>query len=154
MAAGYDGPPFQSGQAPIGYGDVTGDPFVTNVWGARDGQPAPPSGSRYSAYFRTTFTPTNAVTDINISGIIDDGAIVYINGAEIARTTNFDARRHRCLGSPHQCHGQRDGGGVTADIPVNLPAGVEATIAVSVHSASVTSSDMGNELPRGHPRRP
>ena len=144
--AGYDGPAFASGAAPLGYGDVTGDPFFTNIWDTpdpRDGAIVPPSGSRYSAYFRTTFVPTSDATALRISSIIDDGAIVYLDGVEIARTTNFAAGAADVWDLLTTATGSETGV-VTADIGgLTLPAFVPVVISASIHSAAVGSSDMG-----------
>ena len=142
VAAGYDGPPFSSGPAPLGYGVITGDPIATNIWQDRGGAAEPPSGERYTAYFRTTFTPTSDITAVRLSGIVDDGAIIYLNGVEFGRTSNFAA------GAPDAWDLLTTGTGsetvpVATDVPLALPAGVPVTMAVSMHQATTDSSDLG-----------
>ncbi|MGI9242088.1 MAG: hypothetical protein ACR2RV_14890, partial [Verrucomicrobiales bacterium] len=148
----YNGPEFSpAAPAPLGYGTVTGDPFVTNIWGGRGGLSEPPAGQRFTAYFRTTFTPTEAASQLRITSIIDDGAIIYVNGIEIGRTGNLigagdDVWDLLTIPDPNTNPPTNLGNetvAVTGDLSVDLPAGEPAVIAVSVHSATIDSSDMG-----------
>ena len=78
---------WSSGPAPLGYGETTG--LATNIspvapnYTAFDAEPGP-------AYFRTTFTAsgTTALTGVQFEIMADDGAVVYLNGVEVARV-NF-----------------------------------------------------------------
>ena len=138
----YDGPAFTSGQAPLGYDVVTGDPLVTDIWGNRNGTGQPPSGNRYSAYFRTTVTPTTAASALRFTGILDDGAVVYVNGVEVGRSANMD-------NSPDLWNllatatGSESTPQTIDALGLSLPGGVPVQIGVVVHSQSTTSSDMG-----------
>nr|NIP93679.1 hypothetical protein [Akkermansiaceae bacterium] len=60
---------------------------MTNLWNPDGslGSNRPPAGTRYTVYFRTTFTPTIDVSCIRFTGIIDDGAIIYLDGVELTR---------------------------------------------------------------------
>lgn len=145
VALGYDGPPFVSGIGYFGYGVITGAPIVTNIWNP-DGALAtddPPSGQRYTAYFRTTVTPTQPVSFLRFTGIIDDGAIIYVNGVELTRIRMTAAPDAWLLIS--NGNGDEDIS-VTASEAIVLPANVPVTIAVSVHNGSASSSDMGFDL--------
>ncbi len=140
--ASYNGPPFQSGAAPLGYGVIDGGAIVTNVWGGRGGLAEPPSGARYSAYFRTTVTPPTNSTGLRFTGITDDGAIIYVNGVEVARTSNMPAGPDTwnllatAVGSETVA--------VTLDATgLSLPGGTPVTVAVAMHQQAPTSSDMG-----------
>jgi hypothetical protein len=140
--AGYNGPAFASGPAPLGYDVIDGAPNVTDIWGGRNGTPSPASGSRFSAYFRTTITPTANTTGLRFTGIIDDGAIIYVNGVEVARTSNMPTTADTwnllatATGSETVA--------VALDVTgLSLPGGTVATVAVSVHQQATTSSDMG-----------
>jgi len=147
-AGGYDGPEFLSGAGPLGYDTVTNlDPLGTDIWGLRDGATQPPAGSRRTAYFRTTFTPTEAANQVRISSIIDDGAIIYIDGVEVARTDNFDVGAVDAWDLMTIATGSETAE-VGADIPVDLEAGVEVVLAVSLHNNGVNadSSDTGIDL--------
>ena len=48
----------------------------------------PPTGARYTAYFKREFTVSQNV-DLGLEMLSDDGAIVYIDGTEVVRTANF-----------------------------------------------------------------
>ena len=78
----YDGPAF-SGPAPamLGYGYV-GNPnlVVTDIWDWRNGVGVPPARTRYTAYFRTTFTPSVEPRALRFTGLVDDGCFIYLDG--------------------------------------------------------------------------
>lgn len=83
MTPAFDDSTWTSNVAPLGYGEASG---ITNI---APTTPAYPSTTTESnpGYFRTTFTASNVQ---NLSGArleiqVDDGAIVYLNGSEIAR---------------------------------------------------------------------
>jgi len=154
-AAGYDGPAF-SGPAPalLGYGAIEADPVVTNVWNP-DGSLAtdePPSGLRHAVYFRTTFTPSAPVENVGFEGLIDDGAIIFLDGVEVARM-NVDEglpatswARTVALGTFVFGVESEDGPQVAFALDRNLPSGVPVEIAVSVHNSAPDSSDLGFDL--------
>jgi hypothetical protein len=139
---------------------IDADPIVTDIWGARDHGGAtaadnliPPTNLRYAAYFRTSFTPAAPVQNLAFEGLIDDGAIIYINGVESARI-NLAAAKDA---GDWQVFADGSGHGANAvsnevepqgafDLGHALPAGVPVEIAVSVRSNSATSSDMGFDL--------
>ncbi|MEO6245303.1 MAG: CotH kinase family protein [Opitutaceae bacterium] len=87
IAETYVDAAWSSGPAPLGYGEATG--LATNIspvapnYTAFDAEPGP-------AYFRTTFTAsgTAALTGVQFEIMADDGAVVYLNGVEVARV-NF-----------------------------------------------------------------
>jgi thiol-disulfide isomerase/thioredoxin len=134
-ALGYDGPGFkQSGKAILGYGAITRSPgIVTDI-----GLPA--SGKRYTSYFKRQFTVSKDST-AGLEILSDDGAVVYLDGQEIVRTANFTA--------PDSFHGLASSNGSEATTVAygsgSLSAGVHA-LAISVHNASKTSSDIGFDL--------
>jgi hypothetical protein len=78
-AAGYDGPTF-SAAAPslLGYGAINAATINTNI-----GEPA--SGNRYSAYFFRNFTLDTAIDQAVVELLADDGAVIYVDGAEAGR---------------------------------------------------------------------
>lgn len=147
--AAYDGPAFLTGAGMFGYGAVGTSTIATNVWANRGGAAEPPSGSRFSAYFRTTFVVpgVDAVTGLRVEGIIDDGAIVYINGIEAGRTTNME-------GAVDLWNAVAPGGIVGSETEVqtidmgrlSLAAGSTVTVSVSLHQVNATSSDLGMDV--------
>jgi hypothetical protein len=141
----YNGPNF-SNPAPsqLGYGTISLKPLATNI-----GTPA--SGSRYSAYFTTTFEIEDAdlVRTLSIDLLADDGAFVYLNGQLVAR--------HNIVAAGTDLYRT-----LAADVAVNGVSTEQATftieldraalrtgtnfLAVSIHNDSAASSDLGFDL--------
>jgi hypothetical protein len=158
-AATYDGPAFSApAPAMLGYGLIDVEPVVTDIWGGRDhdGDMAPddepPRGLRHATYFRTTFTPAEAVAHLGFEGLIDDGAVIYVNGVEVTRLNlaeGKDAGAWNVIAD-----GANLPNGInTEDVPqvgfaldIDLPAGESVERAVSLHNPNATSSDMGFDL--------
>jgi len=179
-------PGFQAGSAnaPLGFGtiDYLSSPLPSPGEFSSMGTLliAPPGGSRYTSYFRTTFTVPddgNAYTNPVIRFIMDDGGFVYLDG-ELILTVNMSAGvgdnylattvnslstethlREALLNLPV---GSLTGGNQESSLPGNaivekqleaLAPG-EHTIAVSLHSSSNTSSDsvLALQLQGGEPR--
>lgn len=78
QAPGYDDSAWASGPAQLGYGD--GDEATAIASG-------PANGHYPTSWFRHAFTVANAATLISaqVNLLVDDGAVVYVNGVEIAR---------------------------------------------------------------------
>ncbi len=109
--------------------------------------PKPGGGPMPCYYFRTSFSVTNAaqVTLLIFSHLIDDGAVFYLNGAEIQRVRmNAGAVGYTTL-----ANGQPSGGDATAfesftvsgSLLTNLVTGTNV-LAVRVHQQATTSSDI------------
>ena len=89
--AGWQGQPFddsawKSGPTPIGYGD---DDEATELTSEERG----PSDDRTTAvYFRREFSLANpdSISALTLNLQRDDGAVVYLNGAEVARSNMDD----------------------------------------------------------------
>ena len=144
-ALGYDGPAFHTGSGYFGYGDINGAAIATNIWDPDGslGSDKPVSGQRYTAYFRSSFTPTQSVEFIRFTGIIDDGAIIYLNGTELTRIN--------MTSDPDSWLLLSDGSGsesTAASVlePVSLPADEPVNVSVSLHNSAASSSDMGFDL--------
>jgi len=94
-------------------------------------------------YFRTHFTLANTslVTSLIFSNLIDDGAVCYLNGREVFRTTNMPAgdlpAATYTLGSAVEATAYL----VFTASPTNLVAG-DNVLAVEVHQQAVNSSDV------------
>ncbi len=81
---GFDDSTWASGAAPLGYGEASG--LTTNI------APTAPNYTNATtepgvAYFRTTFNVTGAAsfTGAKFEMQVDDGAVIYLNGQEVAR---------------------------------------------------------------------
>lgn len=129
-----------SGTAELGYGD--GDETTVISYG-------PNSNNKYiTTYFRKTFTVANpaAYTKLLISLLRDDGAVVYLNGTEIARsnmpsgTIDFTTRAPEAVGFDQEYTWYN----YLADAAL-LQAGSNL-LAVEIHQSSPTSSDISFNL--------
>ena len=131
---GYNGEGFKrSGRGILGYGKIDKGDLGTDIG-------APASGKRYTAYFKRSFT-LDAEINAGFEILCDDAAVVYLDGVEIARTANFtqpDAFNLLASKTGSETQTQLFGTGT-------LSKGMH-TLAVSVHNASVTSSDLGFDL--------
>ena len=136
---GWQGPTFDDtgwrvGAAEFGYGD--GDEATVVGWG-------PSATSKYiTTYVRTRFDVTTVPDSLVVSMVVDDGAVVYLNGVEAVRdnmpggtvtgttraSTFRDGQAERALRS------------FTLD-PALLVRGTN-TLAIEVHQASSSSSDV------------
>lgn len=146
--ADYDGPAFENGPALLGYGMIDADPVVTMVF-------EPANNERNAAlYLRNTFTPAAEVTNLAFRGLIDDGAIIYIDGVEVARinvspTANANSFRATARGANHDSGGVSESNEVgpqVAIVALELPADVPVELAIAVLNASATSSDLGFDM--------
>src|SRR5829696_7551517 len=79
-ATSFDDSTWPSGAAQLGYGD--GDEVTTVPFGPD------PNNKFITTYFRRAFSVTNAslFTGLTLRLMRDDGAVVYLNGAEVWRT--------------------------------------------------------------------
>jgi len=147
----YKGPKFRpASPAPLGYGTLSGLGLQTHILG--DKNAVLPRGQRYTAYFRTSFTPTKAIKALGIEGAFDDGAIVYLNGIEVARfNIGADENAHSwktlALNEEDPKSGPTESTVRHAKISgLNLLLGEPVDLAVSVHNATNESNDLGFEL--------
>jgi len=138
--AGYDGPAFgQSGQGLLGYGAINYALVITNI-----GTPA--TGSRYTAYFRRQVTLTHNMVEAGVEILSDDGAVIYLDGTEIARNNFTEPDTYFAFAED----GNYPDGALTEDRTETLSlADLDAgtyTVAVSVHQNQSSSSDLGFDL--------
>ena len=133
----------------IGYGD--GDvvaPYVYANCGARPGIAAPTCNAKYwTTYFRQQFNIASlaSFTGFRINLHRDDGAVVYVNGVEVARSNMPGGAI--IYTTPASASAE----GITEDVTLSLPAGTpfvtgNNVIAVEVHQVSVNNSSDGNDL--------
>ncbi|MGC8828799.1 MAG: Ig-like domain-containing protein [Verrucomicrobiia bacterium] len=135
----YDDRKWKSASAKFGYGN---DGEITTVyWGTN-------SSTRFiTTYFRKTFFVSNpsAFSGLLLNVIRDDGVVVYLNGNEVFRDNmldgfvSFNSLAVKALGAPEET------APVQTVISPNLIAGTNI-IAVEVHQASASSSDLGFDL--------
>ena len=136
----FDDSNWESGRGQLGYGD--GDETTVLSFGSSS------SDKHRTTYFRKTFNVTNADQfDLGrIQLLRDDGAIVYLNGQEIARSgMPSGAVNYRTFAS--QVSG---GGDESTYYPFEFSASLlregSNTVAVEIHQANASSSDLSFDL--------
>ena len=135
----FDDSTWESGTGILGYGDDQD----TQIEYGMDAQ-----NKNISAYFRHHFelTETSNITELEFEILIDDGAVVYMNGSEIARfnmpdgAVNENTEAIDVIGSNDETTYQQ-----VRINPDNLLTG-ENIIAISIHQSSPTSSDLSFDL--------
>ncbi|MDA7888596.1 PKD domain-containing protein, partial [Akkermansiaceae bacterium] len=144
-AAGWKGLPYadgswQEGWAKFGYGD--NDETTTVSYGGVDNQ------KYLTTYFRRRFYLDDPAdySGLVASLLVDDGAVIYLNGNEVERINIADGV------VTYSSRAQSAVGGNDEETffdwpldPTDLVAG-ENILAVEVHQASQTSSDLGFDL--------
>ncbi|HWB07244.1 MAG TPA: hypothetical protein VG796_29740 [Verrucomicrobiales bacterium] len=126
----------------------------------------PNTGNRYTVYFRTVFTTNQTFTSPKIRGLIDDSALIYLDGVLVARVNKADnTEEYTSLAADGTATKNETGtagnneariqaidlslagNAANADAvvvsPVSSLAAGEHTLAVSVQNAGNTSSDSG-----------
>ena len=134
----YDDSLWGIGDAPLGFGSVNNHPF---------GGPWINPNRNTTVYFRKEFEITNAnlITEATARVMSDGGAIVYLNGVEIARDNmpanpvNFETF---ALSDSNIREGNID---VFSFLPSAFVDGINV-IAIELHNGSSASSDMGMDL--------
>ncbi len=137
---GFDDSSWASGPAQLGYGD--GDE-ATRVYSGPD-----PNNKYITTYFRRSFNVTSAaaLSGLDLSLLIDDGAVIYINGTEVARynmptgTIDYLTQAVNTIGGADES--------TFHDIPIDASALVNGAnvIAVEVHQSVPDSSDISFDL--------
>ena len=131
---GFDDSAWASGPAQLGYGD--GDESTVVSFGPD------PNAKFITTYFRTSFDATAVPSTLTLSLLDDDGAVVYVNGVEVARdnmpagpvTGSTRAAANRSGAAESEIH--------TFSIPASLVHTGTNTIAAEVHQDAPSSSDL------------
>lgn len=126
----------------------------------------PNTGSRYTMYFRTVFTAGQAYTSPRIRGLIDDSALIYLDGVLVARVNRANnIEEYLTVGADGVASRNETGASANAEAciqsidlsvagnaamaeavvitPVPSLAPGQHTLAVSVQNAANNSSDAG-----------
>jgi len=137
----FDDSSWDSGPAQLGYGD--GDEATTLGFGGDD------ANKHITTYFRRTFTVTNPSEiygSLTLSLLRDDGAVVYLNGSEMARSNMPGG----VISHTTQALVAVGGGDESTffTFPVSASALVTGSnvLAVEIHQANPTSSDISFDL--------
>lgn len=147
QAPGYDDSTWASGFAELGYGDAPGRPERTIVSFGTN------ANNKYiTTYFRKTFTVSSlsGLTDLTLSVLRDDGAVVYINGTQVFITGSLtnDTSVVPITYTTLTTNAAPDDGTVyfSTNLPTSLLSVGPNTIAVELHQDSITSSDISFDL--------
>ncbi len=139
-APAFDDSAWASGPARLGYGDAN---VVTTVGYGPD------SGAKYpTTYFRAEFDVTDPgdFTGVLLRLVRDDGAVVYLNGAEVFRSNMPAGAIDYLTVAAASVGGADETAAFEALIGTgDLVAGTNV-VAVEVHQRSGTSSDLGLDL--------
>ncbi len=133
--SGFDDSNWSSAATELGYGQSTTDNTVSY---------GPDANNKYTTtYFRKTFNlASENYTAATINLQLDDGAVVYLNGAEIGR----DNLPVGPIGYGTFASNFVGGANETTPVPFEIPLGLLQpglnTLAVEVHQANLTSSDL------------
>lgn len=139
-APAFDDASWSSGAGKLGFG---GDLEATVIDGG-------PSNDRYpTIYFRKTINIANLsqYQSFTLNLMRDDGAVIYINGNEVARE-NMPAGTisYGTFASSTIDEGAEEETAVTFNIPTTHFVQGNNTIAVEMHQVNATSSDLGFAL--------
>ena len=125
-----------SGNGELGYGD--GDETTTVGYGGN-------SSNKYiTTYFRKTITIANPSIYSNFTFTVmrDDGYVVYVNGVEVGR----DNMGGGAITSSTLAASAIEDGTVTFNVATSAFAAGSNTIAVEIHQAAITSTDISFDL--------
>jgi secreted PhoX family phosphatase len=133
-AFGFDDTTWRSGRAPLGYGD----PVTTLVsYGSSS------SRKHITTYFRQRFTAASPFTSMSLRLRRDDGAVVYLNGVEVARSNMPTGTVSSTTFASSTVGGSSETAFFTFPVSAQLYAGTGANvIAVEIHQRSGSSSDL------------
>jgi len=137
-AFGFDDGAWRSGRAPLGYGD----PVATVVsFGSSS------SRKHITTYFRQAFTASSRFTAMTIRLRRDDGAVVYVNGTEVARSNMPGGTISSTTLASSTIDGSNETAWFTFPVSASLFAGTNANVvAVEIHQRSRSSSDIVFDL--------
>ena len=150
LTAWYDDPmyddsvlPWEGGPAQLGYGDNPPDEATTIYYGPD------PNNKYVTTYFRQAFEVTgdpSEYTTLNVQLLADDGAVLYLNGTEVARDNMpGGAIDYLTLASSIQLN-DIENDYVSHPIDPALLVGGTNYLAVEVHQFTVDSADLGFDL--------
>ena len=137
---GYDDADWDFGQAKMGYGD--GNERTTLSFGGDPDDKIP------SYYFRKVFSVDDpgSIDSVTLRLLRDDGAIVYLNGQEVFRSNMPAGPVDFNTLASETVAGSEEDQFVSTKIGNDLFEVGENVIAVEVHQARLSSSDLGFDL--------
>lgn len=136
----YDEPGWKSGTAELGYGD--GDETTTISYGSNS------AAKHITYYFRKGFIAQDPelFEQLTINLLRDDGAIIYLNGHEVARHNMPAGEVTYTTTATSAVGGTSESTYFSMDIDTRHLVGGLNVIAVEIHQISPTSSDISFDL--------
>lgn len=136
----YDDSMWKSGFAQLGYGD--GDEVTTVSFGGNS------SDKFITTYLRKHFAVENLadISNLSLSLIRDDGAVIYLNGNEVVRTNMPSGRINYMTPAESAVSGAEEDFSYKFNIPVQYLNEGENIIAVEIHQVSAQSSDISFDM--------
>jgi hypothetical protein len=143
---GFSDASWKSGKAQLGYGD--GDEAKVIEDNATAGYNSGDTDRFITSYFRRTFTVANAatVTSLTLRLMRDDGAVVYLNGAEVFRSNMPEGTITSTTRASEVVGGGDESNFFTRDVDPQLLSNGDNLLAVEVHQQSPASSDVSFDL--------
>jgi hypothetical protein len=139
-ASNFNDSTWSSGRAQLGYGD--NDETTTLLYGGN-------SNNKFiTTYFRHAFNVPNAAlyTNVTISLLRDDGAVVYLNGREVIRNNlPAGAINYRTLASANVSGAGESAFSTFTIAATNLVSGSNV-LAVEIHQVQTNSTDISFDL--------
>lgn len=128
-----------SGAGQLGYGDG-GEATVVGY--------GPSSNNKYiTTYFRKTINVTNpAFTTLRINIVRDDGAVIYVNGTEVARTNMPAGAVSYTTRASSAINGAAESTYNVINVPASALLAGANVIAVEIHQNAPNSSDISFDL--------
>lgn len=136
--ADYDHSAWSEGAAPLGYGDSRETTTVSYGSNSSDKNP--------TTYFRKWTTVSGTPSQAEIQLLVDDAAIVWINGEEAFRDNLADGDIAYDDYAVDAISSEDEYDYESFDVDVSLFKDGSNIIAVEVHQATSTSSDLGFDL--------
>ncbi|MDG1071405.1 MAG: lamin tail domain-containing protein [Akkermansiaceae bacterium] len=135
----YNDIPWASGPAPLGYDN---GPATEISFGPDE------NGKYITSYFRHTFniTDPSIYTGLTLRLLVDDGAVVYLNGEELFRQNMPTGTIVSSTTAEDSISGSDETDFTTYQLPPSHLISGDNVIAVEVHQSSDSSSDLGFDL--------
>lgn len=135
----FDDSTWSSGKSELGYGDA---PNTTVSFG-------PSSTNKFiTTYFRHSFTVADpsAYQGLTLQLLVDDGAVVYLNGAEVVRRNMPAGTINHLTLATTAVSGTDETTFFPYSIPANLLVAGTNVLAIEVHQATANSSDLSLDV--------
>jgi hypothetical protein len=139
-ASGFDDSAWAEGPAQLGYGDGG----EATVVGCGPNAPTCATGNFITTYFRKSFDVTDpaSIPQLQLSLLRDDGAVVYLNGVEVARSNLPAGAIGAATLASSSVAGATESTFFGFAVPAALLVAGPNLLAVEIHQIGATSSDI------------